>query len=105
MWPYPAFSEYARWTKEKDRKICALDMQGRKVGFGSWFNRQYDNYTCEEYYVAQYNKDCVRTVELTPEDRLNHELKDDDSLKASDWRERTGTGQPLLRMGEVSSDI
>ena len=45
----------------------------------------------------------MRAVDLTPEDRLDHELKDDNSLKASDWRERTG--QPLLRLGEVSSDI
>ena len=45
----------------------------------------------------------MRTVDLTPEDRVNRELKDDDSLKASDWRERTG--QPLLRLGEVTADL
>ena len=83
VWPYPAFSEHSRyWTKEKDRKTCALDMQGRKVGFGSWYNCQYDDYTCEEYYATKDNKDRVRTVvDLTPEDRVNHELKDDDSFK------------------------
>ena len=78
-------------------------MQGRKVGFGSWYNRQYNDYTCEECYATKDNKDRVRTVGMTPADRLNRELKDDDSVRASDWRERTG--QPLLRMGEVSSDI
>ena len=97
VWPYPAFSEHARWTKEKDRKTCAPDMQGRNVGFGSWYNRQYNDYTCEECYATKYNKDRMRTVDMTPADRLNRELKDDDSVRASDWRERTS--QPLLRLG------
>ena len=43
-------------------------------------------YTCEEYYAPQDNKDRVRTVGMAPEDAINRELKDDDSLKASDWR-------------------
>ena len=71
-------------------------MQGKKVGSGSWYPRQYDDYTCEEYYAPQGRKDRVRTADLTPEDAINRELKDDDSLKDSDWRERTG--QPLLRL-------
>ena len=103
MWPYSVFSEYTRWTKEQDRKACALDHQGKKIGFGSWCNRQYDDYTCEEYYVTTDNKDRVRIVDLTPEDRVNCELKDDDSLKASDWRKCMG--QPLLRLGTVESDL
>ena len=45
----------------------------------------------------------MRTVDLTPEDRLNREIKVDDSHKGSDWRERMG--QPLLRVGKVSNDI
>ena len=84
MWPYPAFNEYTRWTKEQDRKASALDHQGKKVGFGSWYNRQYDDYTCEEFYISQENKDRVRTADLTPEDVMYREFKDDDSLKESD---------------------
>ena len=78
-----------------------LTCRARKVGFDSWYNRQYDNYTCEEYYATNDNKDRVRTLDLTPEDHVNRE--DDDSLKVSDWRERTG--QPLLSLGEVPDDI
>ena len=56
-------------------------MQGKKVGFDSWYNRQYDDYTCEEYHATKDNKDRVRTVVMAPEDRVNRELKDDDSFK------------------------
>ena len=101
--PSLQYSEYAHWTKEKDSKTCALDMQGKKVGFGSWYNCQYGDYTCEEYYARKDNIDQVRTVDLTPEDRLNRDLNDDDSLKGSDWRGRTG--QPLLRLGAVASNL
>ena len=59
-------------------------------------------YTCEEYYAPQGHEVRVRTADLAPEDAINRELKDDDSLKYSDWRERTG--QPLLRLGTVPSD-
>ena len=45
----------------------------------------------------------MRTVDLTPEDRLDREIRDDDSQKGSDWHERTG--QPFLRMGEVPNDL
>ena len=55
------------------------------------------------YYATKDNKDRERTVDLTPEDRLNREIKDDDSNKGSDWCKRTG--QPLLRMSKVSDDI
>ena len=103
MWPYPVLSENTRWTKEKDRQACAFDVQGKKVGYGSWYERQHRDYTCEEYYATHDNKDRVRTVDLTPEDCLNREIKDDDSQKGSDWHERTG--QPLLRMGEVPKDL
>ena len=61
-------------------------------------------YTCEEYYAPQGHKDRVRTADLMPEDTIHYELKDDDSLKASDWRERMS--QPLQRLGTVpSSDL
>ena len=99
----PSLSKYSRWIKGKDREACALDMQGRKVGFGSWYSRQHGDYTCEEYYATHDNKDRVRTVDLTPEERLNREIKDDDSQKGSDWHECTG--QPLLRMNEVPKDL
>ena len=42
--PYPALDADARWAKEKHCPVCALDMQGRKFGFGSWYNRQYEDY-------------------------------------------------------------
>ena len=103
MWPYPAFGAHARWTKEQPRKACALGMQDRKVDFGSCYERQYEDYTCEEYYAPQGHKDRVHTADLTPQDIINRELKDGDSLKDSDWRERTG--QSLLRLGMVSSDL
>ena len=73
-----------RCNKEKPCPTCALDMQGRKVGFSSWYNHQYDDYTCEEFYISQENKDRVRTADLTPEDVMYREFKDDDSLKESD---------------------
>ena len=103
VWPYPALDAKARWNKEQPRPACALDMQGRKIGFGSWYNRQYDDCTCEEYCAPQGHEDRVRTTDLTPEDVINRELKDGDSLKNSDWRERTG--HPPLRLGTVSSDL
>ena len=103
VWPCPALSAHVRWNKEQSRKACTLDMQGKKVGFGSWYNRQYDDYTCEEYCAPQDHKDRVRTVDLTPEDAINRELKDDDSLRDSDWRERKG--RYLLRLGTVPSNL
>ena len=103
VWPCPALSAHVRWNKEQSRKACTLDMQGKKVGFGSWYNRQYDDYTCEEYCAPQDHKDRVRTVDLMPEDAINRELKDDDSLRDSDWRERKG--QYLLRLGTVPSNL
>ena len=78
-------------------------MQDRKVDFGSCYERQYEDYTCEEYYAPQGHKDRVHTADLTPQDIINRELKDGDSLKDSDWRERTG--QSLLRLGTVASDL
>ena len=45
----------------------------------------------------------MRTTDPTPADAINCDLKDGDSFKDSDWRERTG--QPLLRLGTVLSDI
>ena len=45
----------------------------------------------------------MRTVDLTPEDRLSREVKDDDSQKNSDWHERTG--HPLLRLSEVPKNL
>ena len=39
---------------------------------------------------------------MTPQDRVEREAKDDDSLLESDWLTRTGA--PLLRLGEVSQD-
>ena len=93
----------ARWNKEKPCPDNTLDMQGKKVGFSSWYNRKYDDYTCEEFYAPQGHKDCVRTADLTLEDAVDRELKDDDPLKESDWRERTV--KPLLRLGEVPTNL
>ena len=36
VWPYPTLDAKARWNMETPRPVNALDMQGRKVGFGSW---------------------------------------------------------------------
>ena len=84
MWHCPALDADARLNKEKPHPTCALGMQGRKISLGSWYKRQYDDYTCEEFYAPQRNKDRARTADLTPEDAMYRELKDDDSLKESD---------------------
>ena len=45
----------------------------------------------------------MRAADLTPEDAMSRELKNDDSLKESDQRECTG--QPLLRLGKVPTKL
>ena len=65
--------------------------------------RKYNDYTCEELYAKQGHNDRVRTCDLTPQDRVEREAKDDNSLLESDWLTRTGA--PLLRLGEVPHDI
>ena len=45
----------------------------------------------------------MRTVDLTPEDRLEREVRDDDSQKNSDWHQHTG--HHLLRQGEVPRNL
>ena len=78
----------------------ALDATGKKVGFGSWYERKYNDYTCEEFYACQGHNDRVRTCDLTPQDRMEHEANDDNSMMESDWLTRTCA--PLLHLGQVS---
>ena len=103
MRPYPKLSNNARWKGEQQRKDCALDIKSKKVGFGSWHERQYNDYTCEELYAKQGHRDRVRTVDLTPEDHVEREANDDDSQENSDLHKRTG--HRLLRQGEVPRNL
>ena len=80
LWRYPAFDPNARWNSEKPRTENSLDEQDKKVRFGSWYNRKYDDYTCEEMYVPQGHKDRVRTADLPPEDAMDRKIRDDDSI-------------------------
>ena len=91
-----------RCYREQDRRPCYIDAKGKKVGFGSWYERLYNDYSCEELYAPQGHNDRVRTCDLMPQDRVEREANNDDSMMESDWLTRIGA--PLLRLGQVSQD-
>ena len=80
---YPIVRDNWRCYDEQTRSPCAPDKTGKKVGFGSWYERLYNDYTCEELYAPQGHNDRVRTCDLAPQDRVEHEANDDDSLMES----------------------
>ena len=43
LWSYPLCKKDARWTKEQPRLINALDDKNKKVGFGIWYKRPYND--------------------------------------------------------------
>jgi hypothetical protein len=73
-----------------------MNVQGQATGRGSFFKHQPYDYTDEELNLLQRHKDCIRTVDLLPDDRQCREQEDDNSVLPSDWLEHTGELHPVL---------
>ena len=72
-------------SRGKQRK----DKKGKVKGFGSFYQRKPHKYSRAEFLAEQGQSDRVRTADLLLEDCAERELADDDSMKSSDWHDRT----------------
>ena len=87
----------ARWMDEMDRPKSRSTEAGNLIGFGSWYRRQPGKYSPHELTAGQGHEHRVRTVDLLPEDRLERENQDDDSMLMSDWKDRTSIDPEVHR--------
>ena len=78
----------ARWKLEQEREPRE-EVDGRPVGFGSWYQRSYHDYTKEELRAPQSSADRIRTRDCKPADQIYRDEHDDDSHNDSDWFDRT----------------
>mmetsp|Transcript_5824 Transcript_5824/g.9968 ORF Transcript_5824/g.9968 Transcript_5824/m.9968 type:complete len:570 (+) Transcript_5824:162-1871(+) len=86
-----------RWQEEMSRGKQTTK-KGRRKGFGSWYMREPGQYSKSERLAEQGNPDRIRTADLQDENKLERELADDDSLKESDWLDRTGVDPVQYKM-------
>ena len=86
--PIKRHKKNPRWKDEMKRKP-RKEVDGRPVGFGSWYQREYHDYTREEFLATQSSADRIRTRDCKPMDQLQRDENDDDSHCESDWFDRT----------------
>ena len=89
QWSDSPKSTYRRYVDEVSRKKSKF-VGDKRVGFGSFFNREKFDYSEQEFHQAQGHKDRVRTADCTEADRQTRRDNDDDSHRVSDWNDRTG---------------
>ena len=80
---------HPRWYLEISQEPRQVNEQNKAISLGSFFKRDAYDYTDEDLNLPQGHTDCIRTVNLLPEDRKHHEDADDDSVLPTDWLERT----------------
>ena len=72
--------------------------KGWRKGFGSWYMREPGQYSKSERLAEQGNPDRIRTADFQDENKLEHELADNNLLKESDWLDRTSVGPVQCKM-------
>ena len=77
----------AMLEEEKNRSSSRFNTNGKREGFGSFYDRpRWDNSFAERTAKIGH-KDHVRTVDLTTEDPVKYRYEDSDySLCSSDWK-------------------
>jgi len=78
-----------RWKDEMNRGKKKESKKNKPKGFGSFYMREPGQYSMSELLAEQSHRDHVRTADLRLGDRAERELADDDSMKESDWFDRT----------------
>ena len=87
----------ARWMAEMGRKKQNKSKEGTPKGFGSFYERKPYMYSMAEFMAEQGAADRIRTADLTPADKADREIADDDSMKESDWFDRTSINPFMWR--------
>ena len=91
--PSTSSMKISRWQHEVDRPISKF-VDGKRSGYGSFFNRQPYDYSTAEYVTKQGHYDRIRTADCRPRDKDRRKRHNDDSDKESDWLERTSQAPP-----------
>ena len=78
-----------RYVLEMSRGKSKRTSEGTLKGFGSFYRRKPGNYSEAEFLARPGHKDRIRTADCNLGDQAERNLADDDSLKPSDWADRT----------------
>jgi hypothetical protein len=88
--------EKPRWYLEISRESCQVNSCNEAIGLDLFYKCRPYKYTVDELNLPQGHEDRVCTVDLLPVDRKWHADEDNDSVRPTDWLERTAEAHPTL---------
>jgi len=91
--PAPAKQPGPRYRVERLRETVKY-VDGKPVGFGSFYKRPFGDYSREEFGASQGHQNRVRTIDLLNADVKRRIDSDDDSEEPSDWYDRCKVEPP-----------
>ena len=78
--------------EDKIRSPSKFNAQGKRIGYGLWYNRPCYDHSVEKKKAGKGHPDRVRTINTTSENQVKYRYDDSyNSDRSSDWKERTGS--------------
>ena len=86
-----------RWKDEMNCEKQKKSKKNKPKGFGSFYMRAPGQYSMSKLLAEQSHRNHMRTADLWLDDKAKRELADDNSMKESNWFDRTSINPKVFK--------